>query len=114
MKTKKDKALKTSLIIASLVVILSNTPPAQFFLLENYHYQNADNSFSFTEDPAKGLDFKVAQKRWARFQTANPDNHKKNKQTLYRTFTIKPYQFWQWWQYIAHPKRFTLPYTPPT
>jgi hypothetical protein len=109
MKTKNNKALKTSLIIAGLLIILSNTPPAQFFLLEEYHYTNKDRSFNYTEFPGKALDFKVGQRRWERFKTQHPEkNH-----TLYRTFRIKPYQFWEWWQYIAHPKRFTLPYIPP-
>ncbi len=109
MKTQKNKALKTTLIITAIIIILSNTTPAQFFLLEEYHYTNGDRSFQYTESPGKALDFKVAEKRWERFKLQHPEKD----HTLYRTFTIKPWQFWEWWQYIAYNKRFTLPFTPP-
>ncbi len=109
MTTQKTKTLKTTLIVAAIILILSNTPPAQFFLLEEYHYTNADHSFHYTESPGKALDFKIAMKRWERFKVQHPDKD----HTLYRTFAIKPWQFWAWWQYLAHPRRFTLPYTPP-
>ena len=33
----------------------------------------------------------------------------KNK-TLYRTFTIKPWRFWEWYQMIFHHTRFGLTY----
>ncbi len=89
-----------------IIIILSNTPPAQFFLSQEYHYTNGDNSFQYTESPGKALDFKVAQKRWERFKLQNPNKD----QTLYRTFTIRPWEFWEWWQYTAHPNRFSLPY----
>ena len=107
MKTQTQQTLKTSLIIAGLIIVLSNTPPAQFFLLEEYHYTNKDHSFQYTESPGKALDFKVGQKRWERFKNQHPENP---NQTLYRTFRIQPYQFWEWWQYIAHIERFNLPY----
>lgn len=106
MKTQKQQTIKTTLIIAAIIVVLSNTPPAQFFLLEEYQYTNGDRTFQFTESPGKAMDFKIEEKRWERFKLQNPDKD----HTLYRTFTIKPYQFWEWWQYIAHPKRFALPY----
>jgi len=96
-------------LISVMIIILTNTPPAQYFLLEKYHYQNADNSFSYSEFKSKGLDFEVCEIRWKRFLDTNPKN---KNQTLYRTFTIRPWQFWEWWQYLAHPKRFTLPYLP--
>lgn len=105
MKTQKNNTLKTTLIITSIIIILSNTPPAQFFLLEEYHYTNGDRTFHYTESPGKALDFKIAMKRWERFKLQNA--HK--DQILYRTFNIKPWQFWEWWQYIAHPQRFLLP-----
>ncbi|PWS28477.1 hypothetical protein DHW03_01050 [Pedobacter yonginense] len=101
------KNRKVILIAIAVVIIISNTPPMQFFLLENYNYQNADGSFKYTEEPGQALDFKVGERRWERFKTENSSDP---NQTLYRTFRIKPWQFWEWWQFIAHGKRFTLPY----
>jgi hypothetical protein len=106
MKTRNSKATKWTIITIASVIILSNTPPAQFFLLERYSYQNKDASFTYEEEPGMALDFKVCQKRWKRFKAQNLDNR---NQTLYRTFRIKPWQFWEWWQYVAHSDRFALP-----
>ena len=110
MKNQKSgikRNRKIILISIAVVISLSNTPPAQFFLLENYSYQNADGSFRFIEEPAQALDFKVGERRWERFKVEQINNPNK---TLYRTFRIKPWQFWEWWQFIAHPKRYALPY----
>ncbi len=95
------------LIAIVVVIVISNTPPMQFFLLENYNYQNANSSFKYTEEPGQALDFKVGERRWDRFKSENSNNP---NQTLYRTFKIKPWQFWEWWQFIAHSKRYSLPY----
>ena len=98
------------LIAIIVVVVISNTPPMQYFLLENYSYQNANGSFKYTEEPGQALDFKVGERRWQRFKTENRNNP---NQMLYRTFRIKPWQFWEWWQFIGHSRRFTLPYLNP-
>ncbi len=107
MKTKKNRTTIVLLITIPAIILLSNTPPAQFFMLERYSYQNADKSFTYTEEPGEPLDFEVGEIRWERFKQQHPQNPNR---TLYRTFHIKPWQFWEWWQYIAHYKRFALPY----
>lgn len=108
---KNTNPKKAVIITIILLIILSNTPPAQFFLLENYGYTNADHSFSYSEEPGKGMDFEAGQIQFDAWKKQNPTNPNR---TLYRTFKIKPWQFWEWWQYIAHPKRFTLPYKAPS
>jgi hypothetical protein len=50
------------------MIAISNTSPIQFFTLDSYQYRNADDSFTYTEFPAKGLDFEVGIKRWERFK----------------------------------------------
>ena len=101
--------MKTKVLsyILLAIILLSNTPPAQYFLLRNYNYQTEDRSFNFTENAGSPLDYRVCEQRWEEYRQKDPNN--KNK-ILYRTFTIKPWQFWEWWQYLVHPKRFTLPY----
>ncbi|MGN7988705.1 hypothetical protein ACTJKC_15255 [Pedobacter sp. 22226] len=100
------KKIKIWIIIIVSIVIITNLPPVNYFLEENYSYQNNDASFIYVEQPGKGLDYEVGQIRFKRFQKQNPDKD----QTLYRTFTLKPWKFWEWWQMLRHFERFKLPY----
>jgi len=72
---KKQK--KTSLFILSILLI-SNLPPISKFFAENYHYQNADASFTYTEMPNKKLDFQTGQLRFQAFKSTYPDNPNNN------------------------------------
>lgn len=101
------KRNKIFIIIVAIVIILSNTPPIQYFFQENYHYKNLDGSYEFTEQSGPTQSYDVAIRKFESFKTDNPLNPNK---TLYRTFKIKPWRFWEWWQFLAHSKRFTLPY----
>jgi len=102
---KKDFKIRCIAILLCLIAI-SNTPPVQFFTLDNYHYQNADDSFTYTEYPEKGLDFEEGITRWERFKREQPDNPNR---ILYRTFRINPLKFWEWWQFISRSRRYSLP-----
>lgn len=86
--------------------MISNLPPINYFLKEEYHYQNQDGSFQFTEQAGSTQGFDIAEKRFADFVKQNL-NSKNN--TLYRTFTFKPWKFWEWWQMIVHYERWQLP-----
>jgi hypothetical protein len=103
------RTLKITGIILFSLVVISNTPPLQFFLLERYTYRNLDNSFRFEEEPGS-LYYDTCLRQFEAFKKEHPDNP---NNTLYRTFTIKPWQFWQWWQFIAHHQRFKVPYMEP-
>ncbi len=100
----KKKTKIWTIVIVSIVAI-SNLPPINYFWQESYSYQNIDGSFNYTEQPGKGLDYEVGKIRFERFQKQNPNKD----HTLYRTFTLKPWRFWEWWQMIRHFERFTLP-----
>lgn len=93
--------------MALLVISITNLPPISYFLQEEYHYQNRDGSFKYVEVTGKGLDYEVGKLRFEHFLKENPENPNR---TLYRTFTIKPWRFWEWWQITAHWERFSLPY----
>ncbi len=101
---------KTKIWIAVILstVVVANIPPVNYFFQESYTYQNKDGSFSYTEQSGKGLNYEVAKIRFNRFKEQNPDKD----QNLYRTFTLKPWRFWEWWQMIAHSERFKLPLYP--
>lgn len=111
MKTAKRNTKSQTQKILGLflltIIVLSNIPPINTFLLPNYHYQNHSGSFQYNEYPSKGLTYAVGQRRWQEYlnQTNNPKDD-----TLYRTFQIRPWAFWEWGQYIVNNKRYWHPY----
>ena|GEM_PF-1143605 len=113
MKTKRNyKPLYLTLIG---IILISNTPPVTFFLQPHYHYQTKDGKFSYTEEPGKGLDYDILQVRYQRYLKEHPSQNPNQKDnTLYRTFRIKPWQFWQWWEMTVRNGRFRLPHMPKT
>lgn len=98
---------KIILAIVFGIIIISNLPPVTYFFQEQYHYQNKDGSFQFSEQGGPTQDFEVAKARFESFKSKNP---KYKGDILYRTFTIKPWRVWEWWQMVAHFERFNLPY----
>lgn len=106
MSTPKHKpSYKTAAILLITLIILSNTPPAQYFLLPHYHYQNSDGSFQYSEEPGKGMDFQAGQIQFEAWKQQNKNNP---HQTLYRTFSIRPWAFWEWWQFLVYSERFSV------
>jgi len=101
---------KTIIYLILALVIISNIPPVQYFIEKGYCYRNTEGSFTYCEFPEKGITYKSMRIQYQQYLLENPD---KSNQTLYRTFRIKPWQFWEWWQFIAHHQRFTLPYFGP-
>lgn len=101
---KRNKSAIITIII--IVIVISNTPPAAFFLQEHYTYQTKNGKFSFMEEPGKAIDYEVLQIRYKRYLEENNVEDK----ILYRTFTIKPWRFWEWYQMLFNNQRFRLPY----
>lgn len=102
--------MKKIILVSFLgIVILSNLPFISFFLNENYTYSNIDHSFRYSEENGKGQSFKSALITYGVFLCQHPDKDQGDNR-LYRTFTIKPWRFWEWGQMIFHSDRFTLPY----
>ncbi|MGM9475250.1 hypothetical protein ACS5PU_02425 [Pedobacter sp. GSP4] len=97
------------LIVIISIVFVGNMPPITYFIQEEYHYQNKDGSFQFSEQGGPTQNFDVAKLRFESFKIKNPNNPNK---TLFRTFTLKPWRFWEWWQMIKHYERYKLPYYP--
>ncbi len=99
--------MKKTFLVIVLVIVVSNLPFFNFFLQEDFTYANSDGSFYYNEEAGKGKSFEGCLRMYAHFIETHPDV--KNK-TLYRTFTIKPWRFWEWYQMIFHSQRFQLPY----
>jgi len=95
-----------TLIIIATIIIISNLPPVTYFLQEEYRYQNNDGSFKFSEQSGPTQGFDVALARFESFKRKNPDNENR---TLYRTFSLKPWRFWEWWTMVAGFERYRLP-----
>lgn len=105
--TDKNFIMKKIAIILVVIIIISNLPLFNFFIQEDFTYRNFDGSFYYNEESGKGKSFEGCQRKYAYFLDTHPEL--KNK-TLYRTFTIKPWRFWEWYEMIFHPQRFGLPY----
>ena len=53
------------------------------------------------------MDYEAGQIQFEGWKKQNSSNPNK---TLYQTFSIRPWQFWGWWQFIATGSRYALPY----
>lgn len=101
-------------IIATIVaiILIFNFTPLGSILHETYTYRNYDNSFQDEEKSQGTFAFQNVIYDYRDFLKANPDKARLDS-TLYRTFTIKPWRFWQWSDYLFCPQRFRLPYKTP-
>lgn len=77
--------------------------------MENYTYSNADRSFTYSEEGGKGFTYESTVRAHAVFLCRNPEKDKGDNR-LYRSFTFKPWHFWEWSEMIFHSERFFLPY----
>lgn len=101
--------MKRTIIIISIIILISNLPFWDFFLQENYTYSNRDGSFTYSEEAGKGKSFWGCQRLYGYFLCQHPDKDQGDN-NLYRTFTIKPWRFWEWREMIFHHERFSLTY----
>ena len=100
------KITKITWILVLSILIASNLPPVNYFLQQEYHYQNQDGSFTFTEIGGTKRNFDMAQRQFITFKANHPTNRSNQ---LYRTFGFKPWRFWQWTDMAIHHQRFGLP-----
>jgi hypothetical protein len=99
-----------NIIYAILIIIIAvNLPFFDFFLQEEYTYSNADGSFTYNEESGKGQSFLTCERRFGYFLCQHPDKDQGDNR-LYRTFTIKPWRFWEWREMVFNSDRFRLPY----
>jgi len=101
---KKHCAIRAIILILLCLIVNSNIPLIQFFSLDNYHYRNADDRFTYTEFPGKGLDCEIGISGWDRSKSTHPNNPNK---ILCSNFRINPLKFRQWRQFIAYSSAIT-------
>jgi len=104
--------MKKIVLFILVLVVISNLPFFGFLLKENYSYSNIDSSFVYTEEAGKSESFKSCLIRYGTYLCQHPEKDLGDNR-LFRTFTIKPWRFWQWNDYIFHSDRFWLPYKDP-
>jgi hypothetical protein len=105
----KGKTIKWTIIIVVVILLIANFTPVSYILHENYSYSNFDRSFIDSEEAGGTAAFKTVLLDYRDFLKKHP-NKKATDSTLYRTFTIKPWRFWQWSDYLFCLERFRLPY----
>ena len=93
-------------------IVLINLPIFDFYTKEAFSYTNSDGSFNYTEESGAGDSYTLGQRKYGHFLCQHPDKDQGDNR-LYRTFTIKPWYFWEWRQFIFHSERFGLPYKDP-
>jgi hypothetical protein len=104
--------MKKYILAAFVILFLCNLPFFSFFFNENFTYENADRSFVYNENGAKGLNYISTVKAYTIFLCQHSEKDQGDNR-LFRTFTIKPWRFWEWREMIFHSERFELPYKDP-
>lgn len=109
MNTMRKKTYLWLLTGILAIILISNFTVVSYLLHENYTYRNYDGSFIGDEEAGGTGAFKTVEYKYQDFLAAHP-NQKVKDNKLYRTFTIKPWRFWQWSDFLFCPQRFKLPY----
>ncbi|WEA00563.1 hypothetical protein [Mucilaginibacter sp. SJ] len=100
---------KSSIYILLIsIVIITNLPVFNFFTQENYSYANTDGSFVYSEESVKGNSFQSCLINYGHFLCKHPEKDQGDNR-LYRSFTIKPWRFREWFQMLFN-ERYRLPY----
>ena len=100
---------KRIILIISIIIVVTNLTSFSFFLKEDYTYRNADGSFTYSEEGGKGKSYWGCQRTYGYFLCQHPEKDQGDNK-LYRTFTIKPWRFWEGYEMVFHHDRFKLPY----
>ncbi len=82
-----------------------------YFFKEDYTYASYNGEFFCSEFYGQGSNLKTCQ---LNFKDHLTKHYNIKDKTMYRIFTIKPWRFWQWYEYFGKDKkRFSLPYRSP-
>lgn len=95
------------LLCFSAILWVSNYTILSYFLKRNYTYSNYNATFLYEELRLQGRPYEGRDRRYQSFLEQHPNV--KDKQ-LYRTFSLDPWRFWEWHEWVNHFERFKLPY----
>jgi len=85
------------------LVIAANIFSAYFRTLTEvgpvfYAFETRNAEFEFVLDPAGGQDVALMEREFQKFLSLHPQTEDRE---LYRTFEIKPWQFWNWYHFLT-------------
>lgn len=63
-----------------------------------YSFETQNAEFEFLVNPSGGPDVAMMEREFQKFLNLHPQTQDRE---LYRTFEIRPWQFWNWYQYIT-------------
>lgn len=101
--------MKKTVIWLVALVMLVHLPLWDFFLGEDDTYSNKDGSYRYEEITGKGGSFNTVMLNYGGFLATHPEKDQGDN-NRYRTFTLKPWRFWEWREMLFHSGRFRLPY----
>lgn len=73
-----------------------------------YIFETRNAEFEFMVDPGGGPDVAMMEREFKKFLDLHPQTEDRE---LYRTFEIRPWQFWNWYHYITN-EAYAYPYKP--
>lgn len=90
-------------LTAAAIILAGNLLSAFFRTMTEgpaviYAYETRNAEFQYTVDPAGGRDVAMMEREFQKFLNLNPQTEDRE---LYRIFEIKPWQFWNWYQYVT-------------
>ena len=102
--------MKQVLISIGIVLLIFNTPPIKAFMeafafSRSYYFTTKDHSFNGKEMAFKRSTYDMVMRSFDHYK----ENCGKPNAVLYRTFSVVPWKFWLWGEFIFHPK-YRLPY----
>jgi hypothetical protein len=63
-----------------------------------YSFETQHTEFEFLVNPDEGPDVALMEREFQKFLSRNPQTEDRE---LYRTFEIKPWQFWNWYHFLT-------------
>lgn len=103
---KKHLIFLLYLVIIVLVFNYSGITRFIFALDAGYTYSTSDGEYTAYENSHSAPKFEGIQVKFLNYLKTKPNL---SDTSLYRTFRINPFKFWQWKAYLTHP-RFRQPY----
>ena len=111
----KKSMKKTFAILGVLtlgVIILSNTFLGVFIgkpLIHVYHYESSDRNYADFECPEKGRKFETVRSNFEEYKRLSGNMNSRLCRTSKRSIT----KFYEWWNFLTHP-RWECPYITPS
>ena len=94
---------KYTLLAVAIIVLAANLLSAYINTLAEgttvvYSFETRQAEFEFLVNPEAGPDVAMMEREFQKFLNLHPQTE---DMELYRTFEIKPWQFWNWYHFLS-------------